>query len=80
MRGVRPYVRPSVRLHLDLRDGWTDLLETWYPNNLIPANDARIFKILISFKLADWRPFLFGKGDCIFTLALYVSALFSKMG
>ena len=53
----------SVRYHLDLRDDWTDLLETWYTNNLMRADDARIFEILIFSKLADWRPFLFGKKE-----------------
>ena len=44
---VRPAGRPAGRHHLDLRDGCTDLLETWYSNNLKPTDDARVFEILI---------------------------------
>ena len=46
---------PSVHYHLDLRDGWTDLFETWYTNNL---KHACFFIPLISLTLAHWLPFL----------------------
>ena len=42
--------------HLDLRDNFTDLLETWHSNNLTPTDDTDVSKILISFKMADWQP------------------------
>ena len=36
-------VRRAVRHHLDLINGWTDLLVTWYSSNLKPTDDAHVF-------------------------------------
>ena len=43
----RPSGCPSGRYQLDLRGGWTNLLETRYSNNLRYASDDHVLKILI---------------------------------
>ena len=40
-------VCPSFRHQLDLRDGLTNLLETWHRNRLRCTVDAHVLKILI---------------------------------
>ena len=71
--------RIAARHHLDLRDGSTNLLDTWYSNNIKPTNDAHVLKFFILFKMADWWPFWFWKIDWFLTRAFYVVALFSEM-
>ena len=55
---VRACVRACVRLQSDLRNHWMDFLHTWRDERPIPPIDARHFRILKKFKMADLCSFL----------------------